>query len=271
MSDVFFNPATSRLGRYMQQVQAAAWIAPVPPASPIPGAPDAWYPSAVAPAPWAPPAPPLAWQPAPAPVAQPRPKPPRPDRKPAAPGRPAAIDRPLDVGPIKDLTWHKAVALVKAQGGELFPKGRPTVLAIRTGRSPVGNRWQDHFVVLRPDGQLRAFEGNTRPNRASGAMLMPGNYEMTPRWKDHKWRNAFIVNNASGGLSVAVARDRNGDGRYSGSELTSPSTSSYIRLHPGSPRGGPASSGCLNVRDYDAFIRYLGGTGVRFDLTLIEA
>jgi hypothetical protein len=174
---------------------------------------------------------------------------------------------------LASLTWQQAVDVVRSRGGMVFRNGQPTVLAIRTGNRPTKG-WEDHFVVLKPNGEMRVFSGTTRPSTRStsgSAMLVPGSYAMTPRWKDAKWRNAFIVRDLDGDMTVAVARDRNRDGRYTGVEVTSPSTSSLIRLHPGSASGGPSSSGCLNVRDYDAFIRYMGGTELRFEMTLVDA
>jgi hypothetical protein len=148
------------------------------------------------------------------------------------------------------------------------------VLAIRTNNA--GTRaWEDHFVVLKPNGEMKSFAATTRPHFTTPSgqwnpvMLLPGNYELTPRWKDHKWNNAFIINSESGSSSVKVARDSNRDGKFSSSELARPGSSTLIRLHPG-VSGAPSSAGCLNVKDYDAFIRYIGGTEVRFGLTLIE-
>jgi hypothetical protein len=200
------------------------------------------------------------------------PEPAAPKPKPAAPTRPQPAG-PLEVGPIGALTWQHAVDVVRSRGGAVFRNGRPTVLAIRTGQRHT-RAWEDHLVVLKPNGEMKVFAGTTRPatrSTAGSAMLVPGSYELTPRWKDAKWRNAFIVRDTDGDMTVAVARDRNGDGRYASSEFTRPSTSSLIRLHPGSSSGGPSSSGCLNVRDYQGFIRFLGGTEVRFDMTLVNA
>jgi Ca2+-binding EF-hand superfamily protein len=180
----------------------------------------------------------------------------------------------VNVGSLKDLTYDKALDIIKAQGGELPKPGKPTVLAIRTDNAGT-RQWEDHFVVLKAGGEMQVFSGTTRPHftTPSGGwnpeMLAPGNYELTPRWKDHKWNNAFIVNDENGNMNVRTIRDRNGDGRYSADEMKQLSSSNEIRLHPGSG-GSPSSAGCLNVKDYDAFIRYLGGTEVRFDLTLIN-
>lgn len=178
---------------------------------------------------------------------------------------------PVSVGNLKDLTYAKAVEMVKAQGGVPPRPGNPTVLAIRT-ESANSRGWEDHFVVLKADGEMKTFAATTRPSYTSSSgvgMLLPGNYRLTPRWKDHRWRNAFIVNTQQGSMNVRVARDHNGDGRYTGKERTSPGSSVNIRLHPG-VNGAPSSAGCLNVKDYDAFIRYIGGTEARFNMTLIE-
>ena len=102
-------------------------------------------------------------------------------------------------------------------------------------------------------------------------MVVPGNYSLTPRWRDGKYNNdAFIVGNTSGGMTVRTAADSNGDGVYSQSEIANTHTSSEIRLHRGNANS-TSSAGCFNVQDYDAFLAYLGGRDVSFNLTLVEA
>jgi Ca2+-binding EF-hand superfamily protein len=187
------------------------------------------------------------------------------------PAREERPREPITVGNLKNLTHAQALELVEAQGGVPPRPGSPTVLAVRT-ESANSRGWEDHFVVLKADGDMKTFAATTRPSYTSSkgvGMLLPGNYRLTPRWKDHKWRNAFIVNTQNGSMNVRVARDHNGDGRYTGKERTNPGSSVNIRLHPG-VNGAPSSAGCLNVKDYDAFIRYMGGTEVSFHMTLVE-
>jgi len=185
--------------------------------------------------------------------------------------------RPADpvsvkVGNIRDLTWDKAADIIRAQGGKVNPGGRPTVLAVRTANGGTSG-YNDFFVVLKPGGEMKAFEATTRPTRLGAygqAMVLPGNYELTPRWRDGKYNNdAFILRNDNGGMTVDVARDANGDGRYSEREMSAGYDSDLIRLHRGGS-SSTASSGCFNVQDYDAFLRYLGGRDMRFNLTLVE-
>jgi len=189
-------------------------------------------------------------------------------------GGTAPVDRTrkVDVGNIRNLTWEKAADIIRARGGQVNPGGRPTVLAVRTANGGTSG-YNDFFVVLKPGGEMKVFEATTRPTRLGAygqAMVLPGNYELTPRWRDGKFSNdAFILRNADGGMTVDVARDANGDGRYSERELEAGYTSDLIRLHRGG-QNSTASSGCFNVQDYDAFLRYVGGRDVKFNLTLVE-
>ncbi len=188
---------------------------------------------------------------------------------------PAKTSAPVEIGNLKDLTWEKATAMIRAQGGQLFANGQPTVLAIRTENDGT-KAYEDVFVVLKPDGQMKAFAATTRPGftTPSGGwnpeMVLPGNYTLTPRWRDGKFNNdAFIVGSSRNNMTVPTAVDRNGDGVYSASEMASPSQSNEIRLHRGNA-STTSSAGCFNVQDYDAFLAFLGGRDVSFNLTLVE-
>ena len=188
------------------------------------------------------------------------------------PTRPTAPTERVNVGNIRDLTWDKAADIVRSRGGQVNPGGRPTVLAVRTANGGTSG-YNDYFVVLKPGGKMAAFQATTRPTHLGSygqAMVLPGNYELTPRWRDGKYNNdAFILRNANGGMTVDVARDANGDGRYSEREMNAGYDSDLIRLHRGGS-SSTSSSGCFNVKDYDAFLRFVGGRDVRFNLTLVE-
>lgn len=174
-------------------------------------------------------------------------------------------------GGIGALTYEKAAALVRQNGGRVNPNGQPTVLALRTGNAATSS-YRDVFVVLRPGGRLSVFQGTTRPTSsgAGRAMLEPGNYSLSPRWRDGKFNNdAFLVKSAGGSMTVGVDRDVNGDGRWSSSERARNDSSAQIRLHRGG-QNTTSSTGCLNVRNYDAFLRSLGGRDARFNLSLVE-
>ncbi|MEN9798345.1 MAG: hypothetical protein RL653_2041 [Pseudomonadota bacterium] len=185
--------------------------------------------------------------------------------------RPAPAER-VNVGNIRDLTWDKAADIIRSRGGQVNPGGKPTVLAVRTANGGTSS-YNDFFVVLKPGGKMAVFEATTRPTSLGAygkAMVLPGNYELSPRWRDGKFNNdAFLLKNANGGMSVDVARDVNGDGRYSEREMNGGYDSDLIRLHRGGSNS-TASSGCFNVKDYDAFLRFVGGRDVSFNLTLVE-
>lgn len=169
------------------------------------------------------------------------------------------------------LTFAKAAELVKKGGGEVNPGGKPTVLALRS-KTSASATYQDTFVVLKPDGTLQHFSANTRPTTAGNdkAMLKPGAYDISPRWRDGKFNNdAFLVKAKGGSMTVGVGRDSNGDGQYSEQEMNANTTSSQIRLHRG--KGDrTSSSGCLNVKDYDGFLQAVGGRDASFNLVLVN-
>jgi Ca2+-binding EF-hand superfamily protein len=188
---------------------------------------------------------------------------------------PGSTTAPVDLGNLQNLTWDQAVELVRSQGGQPFEDGQPTVLAVRTDNDGT-KAYEDVFVVLKPDGQMKAFAGTTRPGftTPSGGwnpeMVLPGNYTITPRWRDGKFNNdAFIVGSSQTNMTVPTAVDRNGDGVYSASEMAAPSSSDEIRLHRGNAET-TSSAGCFNVQDYDAFLAFLGGRDVSFNLTLVQ-
>jgi hypothetical protein len=172
---------------------------------------------------------------------------------------------------VKGLTFAKAAELVKKGGGEVNPGGRPTVLALRS-KTAASATYQDTYVVLKPDGKLEQFTGSTQPTTSGQdrAMLKPGAYEISPRWRDGKYNNdAFLVKSKNGSMTVGVGRDSNGDGVYSDQEMNANTSSSTIRLH----RGGAnrtSSTGCLNVKDYDAFLKSVGGRDSSFNLVLVN-
>lgn len=174
-------------------------------------------------------------------------------------------------GGTEGLTFAKAAELVRKGGGEVNPGGRPTVLALRSKTSASAS-YQDTFVVLNPDGTLKKFAASTRPTSSGQdrAMLKPGAYEISPRWRDGKYNNdAFLVKSKNGSMTVGVGRDSNGDGVYSHQEMNANTSSSLIRLH----RGGAtrtSSTGCLNVQDYDSFLKAVGGRDANFNLVLVN-
>lgn len=186
---------------------------------------------------------------------------------------PAAATASLDVGNINNLTWDKAAAIIRSQGGNLFENGEPTVLAIRTNNAGT-QTYDDYFVVLKPNGKMQTFAASTRPGFTtdngiySPGMVLNGNYRLTPRPADGKWTNAFYIG-TNKGPAVPTAKDTNGDGRYSGSEIANPVPDNEIRLHPGNATT-TSSAGCFNVQDYDAFLKFIGGHDVSFNMTLVN-
>ncbi|MBL8951041.1 MAG: peptidoglycan-binding protein [Myxococcaceae bacterium] len=196
----------------------------------------------------------------------------RADEAPTPTPTPTPSGPSINIAGYGKLSWAKATALVKEVGGRVNPGGQPTVLALRTANSAT-SQYRDFFVVLKPGGQMKAFQATTRPTSAGTdrAMLAEGMYSLVPRWRDGKFNNdAFIVRTAKGSMTVPVARDRNGDGFYSVSERRNLSSSSEIRVHRGFT-SSTSSTGCLNVKDYDAFLRAIGGRDARYNLAVVDA
>lgn len=185
----------------------------------------------------------------------------------ASPG----VSAGLNNNQVKGLTFAEAANLVKKGGGEVNPGGRPTVLALRSDTS-ASSQYKDVFVVLKPDGTLDQFDGSTRPtsNGKDRAMLKPGAYEISPRWRDGKYNNdAFLVQTKKGSNTVGVGRDSNGDGKWSKAEMNAGTSSDLIRLHRGNGNS-TSSTGCLNVKDYDGFLKSVGGRDSNFNLVVVN-
>lgn len=182
---------------------------------------------------------------------------------------------PINVGNINNLSYDQVCELIKSQGGELFENGQPSILALRTENAGTST-YDDVFVVVKPNGEMQAFAGTTRPtsttpnNGYNPGMVLPGNYQLAPRPASMgTWDNAFFVQDTSGNNAVPTAVDSNGDGQYSESELGSVVMDDEIRMHPGNSTT-TSSAGCFNVQDYDAFLAYLGGHGNTYNMTVVN-
>ena len=150
------------------------------------------------------------------------------------------------------------------------PGGRPTVLALRT-KTKATSTYDDVYVVLKKDGSMENFKGSTQPTSSGKdrAILKPGAYEISPRWRDGKFNNdAFLVKSKSGSMDVGVGRDSNADGVYSDGEMNANTSSSQIRLHRGGANS-TSSTGCLNVQNYDGFLQSVGGKDSNFNLVVV--
>lgn len=171
---------------------------------------------------------------------------------------------------VQGLTFAKAAELVKKGGGEVNPGGKPTVLALRSETSATSG-YKDAFVVLKPDGTLERFAASTRPtsNGQDRAMLKPGAYDISPRWRDGKYNNDAFLVQKNGSNNVGVGRDSNGDGQWSQGEMNANTSSDLIRLHRGNS-STTSSTGCLNVQNYDGFLKSVGGRDSNFNLVLVN-
>lgn len=185
-------------------------------------------------------------------------------------GSSSGVSAGLNSNEVKGLTFDQAAALVKKGGGQVNPGGRPTVLALRSDTS-ASSQYKDVFVVLKPDGTLEQFDASTRPtsNGQDRAMLKPGSYDITPRWRDGKYNNDAFLVQKNGSNTVGVGRDSNGDGKWSQQEMNAGTTSDLIRLHRGNSNS-TSSTGCLNVKNYDGFLKAVGGRDADFNLVIVN-
>lgn len=185
--------------------------------------------------------------------------------------------------------------IVRRNGGEVNPGGKPTVLGLRglsrDGVHDTGSTraYDDTFVVLQPNGTAYEFRGATHPGQlrstlapdVSGdrvgdvGMMNPGNYVAVPNG-DHNGAASYHVTRPSGNGHLPGVRDTNGDGRFTDAERDASAarrdTVSAILFHQGySDR--PKSIGCqtLAPREYARFMEALGGRTASFNYTLVDA
>lgn len=188
--------------------------------------------------------------------------------------------------------------IIEANGGKVSATG-PTVLGLR-GMDPSGTvrstkaqgQMQDTFVVLSHDAQGRPkvqhFAGSSYPGQRASSlspdanrdgrgdvgMIAEGNYSVVPNGI-YKGNWSYHVRTTAGGGRLPGVRDSNQDGQHSAAEWAASKrrgdTLSEVLFHPGSASGTVRSIGCLNVRDWSAFMNALGGKSAKFGFTLVNA
>jgi hypothetical protein len=179
-------------------------------------------------------------------------------------------------------------SIVRANGGEVNPGGRPTVLGIR-GMDINGNRhsttsaraYDDTFVVLTADrrvlevrGATHAGQNTSRLSRdANGTravgMINPGNFTASPNGNHNGAPSFHVTQNGRG--SLAGVRDTNGDGRFSDAERAASArrrdSLTAVLFHQGFANS-PKSIGCLTLSpsDWQRVLNRVGGRGFNFSL-----
>ncbi len=191
--------------------------------------------------------------------------------------------------------FEKFAAMVKAGGGEVNPGGKPTILALRSGKTESIATYGDRFVVLTKDGRVTELVGSTKPSGkathkskdADGdgkkdlGILRPGSYQVQA-WKSIYPGTAlasYVVQRigAKDKLDNAVPawRDTNQDRFFSDEEKAASvrrgDVATEILFHAG---GGekPNSVGCLTLspKEMKRLIEAVGGPSAAFSLTLIQ-
>jgi hypothetical protein len=211
------------------------------------------------------------------------------------PGAPGAVNL-APAGASEAERYAHYAAIVRQNGGEVCPSGRPTVLGLR-GLSSDGahhatsssRSYDDTFVVLTPDGHVREFSGATHPgqNRSTMSpdvtgdgvgdvgMIKPGNYDVVPNGQ-HAGNASYHVRTSGGSGNLPGWRDTNQDGRMSDAERAASDqrgdTLNGVLFHQGSTYA-PTSIGCqtMSPETYNAFMSAMGGPGQRFSYTLVDA
>lgn len=179
-------------------------------------------------------------------------------------------------------------AIVRKNGGEMNPDGKPTVLGIR-GMDIHGNKhsttssrtYDDTFVVLTADKRVLELKGATHPGQktstlsrdANGTravgMIDPGNFMAAPNG-DHGGAASFRVSKNGSG-SLKGARDTDGDGTMSAAERNASARRgdalTGVLFHQGSS-STPKSIGCLTLSpaDWSKVLARVGGSGFSFSL-----
>lgn len=179
-------------------------------------------------------------------------------------------------------------AIIRANGGEVNPGGKPTVLGIR-GMDINGNRhgttsaraYDDTFVVLTADRRVLEVRGATHAGQNTSTlsrdrngtrgvgMINPGNFTASPNGNHNGAPSFHVTQNGRGNL--AGVRDTNGDGRFSDSERDASArrndTLSAILFHQGFANS-PKSIGCLTLspNDWQRVLNRVGGRGFSFSL-----
>lgn len=211
------------------------------------------------------------------------------------PGAPGAVTLAPEGATERERYDHYA-RIVRENGGEVCPDGRPTVLGIR-GLSRDGEvhdtgstrRYDDTFVVLTADGRVQELRGATHPGQRSSTqspdvtgdgqgdvgMIRPGTFDVVPNGQ-HGGNASYHVRTTGGSGRLSGWRDTNQDGRFSDTERAASErrgdTLTGVLFHQGGDNA-PRSIGCqtLSPADYDRFVETLGGPRTRFSYTLVDA
>jgi peptidoglycan hydrolase-like protein with peptidoglycan-binding domain len=182
-------------------------------------------------------------------------------------------------------------AIIRANGGEVNPGGKPTVLGIR-GMDINGNRhattsaraYDDTFVVLTADRRVMEVRGATHAGQNTSSlsrdnngtrgvgMINPGNFTARPNGNHNGAPSFHVTDNGRG--NIAGVRDTNGDGRFSDAERAASArrgdSLTGILFHQGFANS-PKSIGCLTLSPSD-WQRVLGRVGNRgFSFSLVQA
>ena len=188
--------------------------------------------------------------------------------------------------------------IILASGGKMSPSGA-TVLGLR-GLDPGGRvhetrargDLQDTFVVLRKNaaGQasVREFRGSTYPGQRASrispdvnrdragdvGMIAEGHFSVVSNGPFHG-KPSYHIRTVGGSGYLPGVRDTNHDGIHSAAEWSASKARgdrlSEVLFHRTGSSGGVSSIGCLNVADIDGFASAVGGTGARFNFTLVNA
>lgn len=221
------------------------------------------------------------------------------EKAPPSTSRPPVKGEPISLAPrnmsMKEKYDYYA-NIVKANGGKVNPNGQATVLGIR-GMDADGNRhsttinakYDDTFVVLKPNGTVEEFRGSTHSNpryqprapdanrdgRGDLGMIRPGNFSVVP--------NGTFVGNASyhvrtlgGSGNLPAYRDTDQSNAISQAERDAAKSKGYVQTEILFHQAGTndnGSMGCQTIasRDYNRFIQAVGGKSAAFTYSLVDA
>jgi peptidoglycan hydrolase-like protein with peptidoglycan-binding domain len=217
------------------------------------------------------------------------------NRPPATPGR----GQPISLAPqsmsMKEKYDYYA-GIVRANGGKVNPNGQATVLGLR-GLDGNGNRhatnfnkkYDDTFIVLKPNGTVQEFRGSTHSNpryqprapdanrdgRGDLGMIRPGNYSVVPNGP-HVGNASYHVRTEGGSGSLPAYRDTDQSNSISQAERETSKARGYkqteILFHQaGSNDNGSMGCQTIAASDFNRFISAVGGRNASYNYSLVDA
>ena len=218
---------------------------------------------------------------------------PRPSTGTPGPGQPVSL-APKNMSMKEKYDYYANI--VRANGGKVNPNGQATVLGLRgldangnRHATSINNKYDDTFVVLKPNGTVQEFRGATHSNpryqprapdangdgRGDLGMIRPGNYSVVPNG-NYVGNASYHVRTEGGSGSLPAYRDTDQSNTISQAERDTSKARGYkqteILFHQAGTNDN-GSMGCQTIAssDYNRFIEAVGGRSAAYNYTLVDA